>query len=249
MVSLYKRGDSMNIVICEDDSLFRQKIEKMTANYAAKENSNSVCVLSTESAEKVIEYVKSNSELTIYFLDIQLKGSLTGFDIASEIRKRDWHSSIVFITSYKEKIMLTYEYKLELLDYIIKTEPEKLEPKVFECLRIAERRQSEGYDGALTVLSKRFNTTIPFKDIYMIEALKGTHKLLIHYAGGLFEFYSSVIEVMEKLDDRFLKCHKAVIVNTDHIRTIDKKEHVIYLDNGCSCEYAPKSKECKAYGI
>lgn len=239
----------MNIVICEDDASFRIQIEKMTSEYAAKQNSNSVRVLSTDSAEKVIAYAKKNTELTIYFLDIQLAGKLTGFDIAQEIRKKDWNSSIVFITSYKEKIMLTYEYKLELLDYIIKTEPDKLKEKVFECLRIAENRQSSGYDGALTVLSKRFNTTIPFSEIYMIEALKGTHKLLLHHANGLFEFYSSMGQIMEKLDKRFLRCHKAIIVNTDHIRTIDKKEHIIYLDNGCSCEYAPKSRECKAYGI
>lgn len=239
----------MNIVICEDDNSFRHKIEEMTAMYAAKKQSNSVCVLSTDNAEKVIEYAAKNSELTIYFLDIQLQGSLTGFDIASEIRKKDWNSSIVFITSYKEKITLTYDYKLELLDYIIKTEPEKLEPKVHECLRIAESRQSSGYDGALTVLSKRFNTTIPFRDIYMIEALKGSHKLLLHHSNGLFEFYSSINEVLTRLDGRFLRCHKAVIVNTDRIRTVDKKDHIIYLDNGCSCEYAPKSRECKAYGI
>ena len=239
----------MNIVICEDDDSFRHKIEEMTKTYAAKNQSNSVCVLSTGSAERVIEYASGNSELTIYFLDIQLKGSLTGFDVASEIRRRDWNSSIVFITSYKEKITLTYEYKLELLDYIIKTEPERLESKVHECLRIAESRQNSGYDGALTVLSKRFNTTIPFKDIYMIEALKGSHKLLLHHSSGLFEFYSSINEVLTKLDDRFLRCHKAVIVNTDKIRTVDKREHIIYLDNGCSCEYAPKSRECKAYGI
>lgn len=239
----------MNIVICEDDDLFRQQIENITAEYAAAANSNSVCVLSTSEGERVIEYARGNRELTIYFLDIQLKGTITGFDIATEIRRRDWNSSIVFITSFKEKITLTYDYKLELLDYIIKTEPEKIRAKVHECLRIAESRQSAGYEGSLTVLSKRFNTTIPFSDIFMIEALKGSHKLLLHYTNGLFEFYSSINEVLEKLDKRFLRCHKSTIVNTDKIRTIDKKEHIIYLTNGLECEYSPKSKECKEYGI
>lgn len=239
----------MNIVICEDEDSFRHEIEDMTREYTARTNSNSVCVLSTPDGERVIDYAKKNHELTIYFLDIQLKGNITGFDIASEIRKKDWNSSIVFITSYKEKITLTYDYKLELLDYIIKSEPDKIKAKVHECLRIAESRQNTGYSGALTVLSKRFNTTIPYDEIYMIEALKGSHKLLLHYAAGLFEFYSSVNEVLERLDSRFLRCHKSVIVNTDKIRTVDKKNHIIYLTNGIECEYAPKSKECKEYGI
>ncbi len=231
----------MNIVICEDDDKFRKSIENITQMYAAKNSSNSKCVLSTADAQRVIDYARSNPELTIYFLDIQLEGSITGFDIAAEIRKNDWNSSIVFITSYKEKIMLTYEYKLELLDYIIKTEPEKIEAKVNECMRIAENRQSKGYSGMLTVNTKRFTTTIPFDEIVMIEALKGSHKLLLHYSEGLFEFYSSINEVFSQLDDRFLRCHKAVIINRDKIRTVDKKEHIIQLTNGVECEYAPKS--------
>jgi two-component system response regulator AgrA len=240
----------MNIVICEDNDTFRHTIEKITSEYTARTKSNSVCTLSTADGEKVLEYIRKNSELTIYFLDIQLNGSdITGFDIAKEIRKNDWNSSIVFITSFKEKITLTYEYKLELLDYIIKSEPDKLRDKVCECMRIAESRQNIGYDGALTVLSKRFNTTIPFNDIYMIEALKGSHKLLLHHSTGLFEFYSSISSIMEQLDKRFLRCHKSVIINTDKIRAVDKKEHIIYLTNGCECEYAPKSKECREYGF
>lgn len=239
----------MNIVICEDDISFRAKIEEMIDEYIADTDSNSKRVLSSGSGEKIIEYVQNNSELTIYFLDIQLKGVVNGFDIASEIRKKDWNSSIVFITSYKEKITLTYDYKLELLDYIVKSEPDKICSKVRECMRIAEKRQNVGYDGSLTVLSKRFNTTIPYNEIFMIEAIKGSHKLLLHYASGVFEFYSSISEIMKKLDSRFLKCHKSVIVNTDKIRTVDKKEHLIILENGMSCEYAPKSKECKAYGL
>ncbi len=239
----------MNIVICEDDAEFRARTEEIIDEYIAEVDSNSRRVLSTGIGEKVIEYARKNSELTIYFLDIQLKGEINGFDIASEIRKKDWSSSIVFITSYKEKITLTYDYKLELLDYIIKSEPEKVRGKIRECMKIAEGRQNAGYDGALTVLSKRFNTTIPFGEIFMIEAIKGTHKLLLHYSNGVFEFYSSIGDIMKKLDSRFLKCHKSVIVNTDKIRTIDKKEHIITLENGMSCEYAPKSKECKAYGL
>ena len=235
----------MNIVICEDDDLFRNKIENITLMYAARTGSNSKCVLSTADAQCVIDYTRSNPELTIYFLDIQLEGAVTGFDIASEIRKNDWNSSIVFITSYKEKIMLTYEYKLELLDYIIKTEPEKIEAKVNECMRIAENRQNKGYSGTLTVNTKRFTTTIPFDEIVMIEALKGSHKLLLHYSDGLFEFYSSINEVLGQLDDRFIRCHKATIINRDKIRVVDKKEHRIQLVNGIECEYAHKSKECR----
>jgi DNA-binding LytR/AlgR family response regulator len=73
----------MNIVICEDNDTFRHTIEKITSEYTIRTKSNSVCTLSTADGEKVLEYIRKNSELTIYFLDIQLNGSdITGFDIA-----------------------------------------------------------------------------------------------------------------------------------------------------------------------
>ncbi len=235
----------MNIVICEDDERFRTRMEEIVREWLARENSNSRIALSCEDGKTALDYAADNKELTIYFLDIILKGDISGFDIAKRVREKDYLSSIVFITSYAQKITLTYEYKLELMDFIIKSRPDTVERKVKECLGLAESRQKTGYSESLTILSRRFNTTIRFDDIYMIEAVKGTHKLLLHHKNGLFEFYSSVSEIMERLDKRFVRCHKSVIVNTSKIARVDKRERLLILDNGIECEYSSACRELK----
>ena len=86
----------MNIVICEDDKLYLAKIESILARHIADTGSNSHIALSTASAADAVAYIRSNAELTLYFLDIKLNQELTGFDLAAEIRKKDHMSHIVF---------------------------------------------------------------------------------------------------------------------------------------------------------
>ena len=41
--------------------------------------------------------------------------------------------------------------------------------------------------------------------------------------------------VKAKLDDRFVMCHKAYIVNCHHIRRVDRTNFTVYFDNNKSC--------------
>lgn len=43
------------------------------------------------------------------------------------------------------------------------------------------------------------------------------------------------------LDDSFVLCHKAFIVNVHHIQSFDTDSRVIQLDNGDECPYSIRS--------
>lgn len=43
------------------------------------------------------------------------------------------------------------------------------------------------------------------------------------------------------LDDSFVLCHKAFIVNVHHIQSFDTDSRVIQLDNGDECPYSVRS--------
>lgn len=58
----------------------------------------------------------------------------------------------------------------------------------------------------------------------------------------MIEFYSLLKDVEKQLDDRFLRCHKSIIVNKDKITEVDKKEHILTLSGKYKCEYAPRYK-------
>ena len=87
-----------------------------------------------------------NERRGIYFLDVDLKdGAWDGFRLGQELRRRDPHGTLVYITSYRDLAWRTFQYHLEAFDYIVK-EREQIGPSVSRCLGeihmrlLAERR-------------------------------------------------------------------------------------------------------------
>lgn len=232
----------MNIVICEDDKIYGNYIEQILKECIDLNNYNYMIVLNSENADEVMDYIHNNSEVALYFIDIKLKTVISGFDIANEIRKYDHISHIVFITNYDEFMPLTYEYKFEALDYIVKGQTGEVKRKICECLDYAEKRQKVGYDKCLNIQNKRSNISIPFDEICYIGSIKSSHKLILYYENGMIEFYALLKEVEKKLDNRFLRCHKSIIVNKDKITEVDKKEHMLTVSGKYKCEYSKRYK-------
>lgn len=234
--------DEMNIVICEDDKIYCDHIKQVLESYIHKTKSNSRIALVAKNADAVIEYAQNNSEVTLYFLDIKLGGADSGFDIAMKIRGKDRMSHIVFVTNYAELMPMSYEYKAEALDYIVKDGSDETNRKIIECVEHAEKRQKTGYEQCLNIRNKRNNFSVPFEEICYIASVKSSHKLVLYYENGIIEFYGSLKEVEKQLDERFMRCHKSIIVNKDKIIGADKSEHTLMLADQYKCEYSPKYK-------
>lgn len=236
----------MNIVICEDDIIFRNKLEMIVDKTLINHQLKSDIKLSTHSIDDILDYINSNNEKTLYFLDIDLSASLTGFDIAKLIRKNDWISAIVFITCYTDKTILPYEYKLEAMDYIIKGS-ENMESKVCECITISESRQSNPLSESIFIETKYSKININLNDIYFFESSKSSHVLTVYCTNGQYEFYKNLKDIILELDDRFCMCHRSYIVNADKIKAIKLKEKTIILSNNFECPvsrlYFKKLKE------
>lgn len=233
----------MNIVICEDDTQYCNYIKSVLEEHITLNQFNSKIVLATNKADDVQNYIYNNSEITIYYLDIKLCNNESGLDIAAEIRKKDHMSPIIFITNYGEMLPLTYEYKLEALDYIVKSDIETVKVKICDSLDFIEHRQKKGYSKCLNIQNKKKNFSIPFDSICYIESVKSSHKLILYYEHGMITFYASLKDVEKMLDERFLRCHKSIIINKDKIMNVDKKNHIAELVHGYKCVYSVKCKE------
>lgn len=233
----------MNIVICEDDIPYQNYIKDILMDYIEETNSNSIIALVTDNSDDVIGYIKNNSEVTLYFLDIKLNSAINGIELAMRIREKDFYSNIIFITNYPEFVRTTYDCRVEALDYIIKNASENTKAKICSGLKLVEMRQTKGYEKCLNIDNKQHSFSIPYDCIYYIEAIKSTHKLLLYYDNGIITFYCLLKDLIEKLDDRFVRCHKSIIVNKDKIASIDKKNHTLIMQGGHQCVYSSKYKE------
>lgn len=226
------------IYLCEDDINQLDTWKNLINNTVIIKEWDMEIKASCSSPESLLSIINRNKpENAIYFLDVDLKSNMNGIQLAVEIRKYDPRGFIIFITTHDEMAVHTFKYRVEPLGYIIKESP-LFKEQIEECLQnVFEKYQvpNNPISDILTVRMERKVLIVPFDDIYYIEPSPLSHKIKLHKGYEILEFTSTLAEVKAKLDDRFVMCHKAYIVNCHHIRRVDRTNFTVYFDNNKSC--------------
>lgn len=238
------------IYLCEDDKYQLQIWNEVIQNaILISEWDMTVKALATTPLDLLNQINKQKPENAVYFLDIDLKSQMNGIDLAVEIRKYDPRAFIIFITTHDEMAMHTLRYKVEPLGFIAKESPD-FKQQIVECLQSVYSKYQVPNNPVNDVLSFQMGRRVfivPFDDIYYLEPSTQSHKIRLHKEHEILEFSSSLIDISRKLDTRFVQCHKAYIVNSDHVSRIDKKSYTVYLDNNttCSCSVRLCNSLCR----
>lgn len=228
----------LNIYICEDDINQLKKYTKIIEDILLINNFDMEIVLSTVDPYKVLESVKSNDNPGLYFLDVDLKSEINGIQLGTEIREYDPRGFIIYITAHSELSYLTFDYKVEALDYIIKDEFENLKTRIRECIENVEKK----YSTKINELQRVFHVKsggrefhIEFDKILFFEISDRIHKIKLHATDRKIEFYGQLSKINDELDNRFYRCHNSYLINTNKIKEIDTKLRIIHFVNGQTC--------------
>lgn len=160
-------------------------------------------------------------------------------ELAGIIRERDPLANIIFISMHADRLKLTFKYKLAALDFIVKEEGHaQIEVQINEALQVAFNKYKQlGNNDEVRFIQIEVGNrivNISYEDIYYFETAAQTHKIVLHKVNGYYEFYGRLKEYAN-IDERFFLCHKSFIVNTHHIKYIDKEKREITMANGAIC--------------
>lgn len=224
--------------ICEDNKNQREKLSKIIEDIILIENYDMDLGLSTSDPYELINSITGTTNTGIYFLDVDLHSDINGIQLAEKIREHDPRGFIVFITTHAEMSYLTFIYKVEAMDYIIKDNYNNIRQRVNDCIKNAHDK----YKTKSSELQKIFSikvedkiVNIDYNDILFFETSSTIHKVVLHSVNRQVEFYSKMKDVENSLDERFIRCHNSFIVNKDKIKEIDKKNRIAYMINGEEC--------------
>ncbi|MBK1813742.1 response regulator transcription factor [Clostridium sp. YIM B02505] len=228
----------MDIMICEDNDVQRLQLEEAIMKEAEKLRLNINLAVSTCNPKEILEKIMLHKDKDyVYFLDVELEDKINGIELARLIRRHDPKGYIIFVTSHAELTLLTFEYKVQAMDYIIKGNMENLKVKIRECLKeISDdlnRVKSYEKDYISLDIGNRIINLIP-DDIMFFETGKD-HRIRLHTKDEIIDFYSSLKEIEKIVPGYFYKCHRSYIVNTRNIKSLDKSNLVINMKNGDTC--------------
>lgn len=228
----------IKVFVCEDNKEQREKFTKTIEDIIMIENFDMEMTLSTETPDDIINYLKNNNISGLYFLDVDLKADINGIKLAELIREHDPRGFIVFVTTHAEMSYLTFIYKVEAMDYIIKDNYNNVKERIHQCIINANQK----YSSKATDLQKNFTIkiydkiiNIEYNKILFFETSTTIHKVVLHAIDRKMEFYANMKDVEDKLDARFYRCHRSFLVNKDHIKEIDMNNRIIQMVNGEEC--------------
>jgi len=213
----------IGIYLCDDEDLIRHQIQTALEWKIFIENYYMKVVCAASAARALLEAVEDNRR-GIYFMDVNLHdGMWDGFTLGQELRRRDPHGTLVYITSYGDLAPRTFQYHLEVFDYIVKT-PDRLEESICRCLEAFQNRLLLERPTPVQVYTLQTGSSlchIPMNEILFFETAPRSHHVLLHTLDSRMDFLGSLNEIQASLGERFFRSHRAYLVAFDKIQRVD----------------------------
>lgn len=233
----------LNFIICDDNLNLLDRLGKMLETIFSKNNYDASVVFKSDNADDILNYVDNNT-VDVLMLDINLKSSKSGLELAKEIRKRKKNPYIIFTTGHLEYAMVAYKYKT--FDYLPK-------PISYERLEDTIKRLFEDANEVSKTYIKldNKNTIVDEAEVQYIK--RDGMKLVFHTSCRDYDTYSSFNKFQDNLPNTYVRCHKSYIANLNQIKDVEPVSGIITFADGNTCDIGPKYKKdflevMKSYG-
>ena len=219
----------IQIYLCDDDESVLHQIKTALEWKIFMEDYDMEVALAASGPRALLEAVRDGSR-SVYFLDVDLKdGAWDGFTLGRELRRRDPHGTLIYITSYGDLAWKTFQYHLEAFDYIVKDQ-EQTGTAAARCLEAVHTRLLDERRDPAEVFSLRTRDEtrhIPLADILFFETAPKAHHVFLHTADCRIDFVGSLNELEAELGGRFVRLHRAYLAAWDKIEAVDWRENKV----------------------
>jgi len=220
----------LRIAICDDNIRELEETHRMVLDYIGLHEELDISVRKFQAAYDLLDCIDAGICFDIFILDIMMP-YMNGIDVGGEIRKKDDHSFIIYLTNSTDFALKSYE--VSAFQYL--TKPISQEGLHMVLDNIIKRFDYE-ITRSIPVKTKNGVCVIPFHRIVSAEYVN--HSVVYHLTGGEVVTSSVTREpfgvTAGKLlkDDRFICCHVSYVVNMRFVASIDNKK--FFLQNGQS---------------
>ena len=229
----------IEFIVYDDQVEFRDKI-KSSIEIVAKENNIEYEIKSFGSYTKEFDKtINSNISNKIYIMDIEVPDSISGIDVARKIRREDWNSIIILVTSHIELGYEALKAQIMLLDFICKQNNcySNLRKTLITAVKKINNKK------VIKLEAEGVTNRIYTDDIIYILRDNVERKCMIKTSYNAIFVHKSLKDILGELDNRFYLSHRSCIVNKDRIKTVNWRKGVIYFDNGTDVDYLSRDKK------
>lgn len=208
---------SYRVAICEDEIFYQDELISAFTSYQEE----SEHILELELYQKGEEFLEVFNQKTyhIVILDVEM-GTLSGIDVAKEIRNHDGQVQIIFATSHEQYALNAFD--VSALGYLVKPVSyiklkEILSKAIMMVDFIQEKMELKERYIQITVNYRLVNIRVD--TITYIE--KKRNLSIIHIKNNRYSCYETLSQLHERLDIYlFVYTHQGFIVNFNKIKEV-----------------------------
>lgn len=226
----------IDFIILEDNTSVIKDITKIIKEKTFEIQNNITIHEFTDYCEDFEELVRDETLNKVYILDIELPNKSNGIEIARRIRLSDLDSNIIMITGHGGLFEAVYRGVYNLFDFI-----EKLGGYQNKLAKDIDLIINHKFDNAsFNYHNRDINLQILYKNILYIYRDTCDRKIMIVTDCNSYSLPIPLADLTEKLDKRFIKVHRACIVNKNHVEKYNWAKGYFVLDNGLKVDLLSK---------
>lgn len=189
-----------------------------------EENVKGNKIIKSYTDPKLLQYdVDEGNRYDVYILDIEMP-KISGLTLATKIRKVQFDSKIIFLTSHPEYAINGYHKDIQAYQYILKNTMNRQLPEVLNDLQ-DEMKQQQFYIIQNKVCFEKINCE---KIVYIYKDGKNA---VIKHISGEYKERKTLEEIEKNIHMKeLISINRGCLVNIQHIRSI--KNNLVTVDTG-----------------
>jgi two-component system, LytTR family, response regulator LytT len=162
--------------------------------------------------------------LDVVFVDVSLQGTDSeenGLSLVRSVAGASNAPMFVLATAYEQHALEAFD--LGVVDYLLKPFSEE---RVVQCLRrLNQRRTPAGVAGPSRIVARRKRSLV-FLEAHEIWAFEAADRLtFVHTTHGTFDIDLSLAAVEASFGRAFVRVHRNWLVNSTHIKELERDGH------------------------
>lgn len=226
-------------IVCDDEVMFSKRIVKIIDSTFMNNNLEYSTTIFSGYNNDLDKIIKDHQGNKIYILDIEMKNSISGIDIARKIREHDWNSFIIMITSHGEMGYEVLKAQAMVLDFISKFDNYKLQLEGL-IQRIIEQSNDKNF---IYYNNKGTSYRIDISSIIYIVKEPLDRKCKVVTKNEIYYIHCTLSDILEKLDDNFYLTHRSCVVNINYIEHVDWSNGIIIFNNGYKIDLLARERK------
>ena len=204
----------IRVAIIDDNQNDRENLKNDINIFSAHLSAVDFSIDEYSSGVDFITHYESG-KYSLIFIDIQMP-DMNGIESANRLRSIDSETLIVFCSTSREYAFDAFP--IHPFDYLVKPySQERMNSVLSEMIRAVSKEEP-----SIEIRIPRDTITVPLKSI--VSATSHGHSIEIIIDDGnrlLSTLKYSDLEEQLLLDSRFMSCNRGVIINMDHVRSLD----------------------------